>query len=342
MVQQVRLLLDEALRQDSIKLHFRMFGGGLFASLTPWTCPVLPWTDVGCIANRWRIFMVSLSLVTGMALVYATLGRIVTPAVGGTFGLIMGNGLTLYAISVFYLMMGLSLLGYLQGALILIAGRFAGFLSKLPMAGGRKTTVKKGFALLIILTAGLMFVLVGLYADFPNLTQSLAGSYSPVPQPSQEPKLAATTAFPSRAAEKPSEGKAPDFILASLDGTQVTLSSFKGKKGVVLVFFATWCVNCMKEVPEIKKFALAAQKENIEVLAINFKQRVVIVEKFQKSNNINYRILLDSDGAVAIGKYGIKGIPHVVGIDAKGEMIYRGEDLPVKKAEFMQSLNQGL
>lgn len=258
MVEQARLLLDKALRQDSIELcHFRTFGGGLFASVIPCTCALLPWTV------------------------------------------------------------------------------------KLPVAWGGKANVKKGVALLIIFTASLLSVVVGLHTNFPNLTQSPAGSYSPVPPPSREPRLAAAAVVPPRAAEK-AEGKAPDFILASLDGTQVALSSFRGKKGVVLVFFATWCVNCMKEVPEIKKFALEAQKENIEVLAINFKQRVDIVEKFHKSNNINYRILLDSDGAVATGKYGIKGIPHIIGIDAKGEMIYRGDDLPVKKAEFMQKLNQGL
>jgi cytochrome c biogenesis protein CcmG, thiol:disulfide interchange protein DsbE len=290
MVERVRLLLNEALRQDSIKRYFLMFGGGLFAPVTPCSCPVLPLT-VGHIGNkvgesRWEVFLLSLSL---------------------------------------------------------IAGTFAGFLSRLPKARVWMEGVKTRFALPIILTVTLLFVFVGQHTDFPDLTRMFAGSHSPAPQQTpQEPKLVAATALPPRATERTSETKAPDFTLPSLDGSQVTLSSFKGKKGVVLVFFATWCVNCMKEVPEIKKFALTAQKENIEVLAINFKQRADIVERFHKSHNINYRILLDADGAVAIGKYGIKGIPHIIGIDAKGEMIYRGEDLPVKKAEFIERLNQGL
>jgi peroxiredoxin len=204
---------------------------------------------------------------------------------------------------------------------------------------GTKSVNRKGLAFLVIFTASLLLIFFGQHNNPPNLPRILAGSYSPAPQ---EPKVLAATALPARAMEKSSEGKAPDFTLTSLDGSQVTLSSFKGKKGVVLAFFATWCVNCMKEVPEIKKFALMAQKENVEVLAINFKQRADIVERFQKSHSISYRILLDMDGAVALGKYGIKGIPHIIGIDAKGEMIYRGEDLPVKKTEFIEKLNQGL
>ena len=39
------------------------------------------------------------------------------------------------------------------------------------------------------------------------------------------------------------------------------------------MFFATWCVTCMKEVPEIKRFAETARKEKIEVSAVNYKQQ---------------------------------------------------------------------
>ena len=113
MIEQIQLLLEEAFRQDSLNLYFLMFGGGLIASLTPCMYPVLPLT-VGYIgnqagANRLRVFLLSLSLVTGLAVVYAVLGAIVAAA-GGTFGSIMGKGFVLYAIALFYLMMGLFLL----------------------------------------------------------------------------------------------------------------------------------------------------------------------------------------------------------------------------------------
>ena len=419
MVEQIQLLLVEAFRQDSLNLYFLMFGGGLIASLTPCMYPVLPLT-VGYIgaqagANRLRVFLLSLSLVTGLAVVYAVLGAIVAAA-GGTFGSIMGKGYVLYAIALFYLMMGLFLLdvfrlpnpqffsrlqaqsanrkgllgafviggvsglivgpctgpilaialgaialtlkdvqgaeyalqvvkggfllflfGFGQGALILITGMFTGFLSRLPKAGAWMETVKRGFALLIIIASSLLFVLVGQNTDFPSLTRLLAG---PLSAPVSVPILAVSTELqpPAEASGNP----APDFTLTSMEVSQVTLSSYKGEKGVVLVFFATWCVTCMKEVPEIKRFAETAQKEKIEVVGVNYKQKADIVERFYKSNKINYGILLDTDGTVTTVKYGIKGLPHIIGINAKGEIIYRGVALPEKKAEFIAQLKQGL
>lgn len=218
---------------------------------------------------------------------------------------------------------------FASGTQIPTAGKPAGFITR-PGAGGGMAKGKKGCVRWIILTASLWSVFGGQTTDFANPTRLHAASASPTGSAMATPRMP----------DKTSEGKAPDFTLASLEGSQVSLNGYKGKKGVVLVFFATWCVNCMKEVSEIKKFALAAQKENIEVLAINFKQRKDAVEKFQKANSINYRILLDTDGAVTLGKFGIRGLPHIIGIDMKGEMIFRGEDLPVNRTEFVQKLVQ--
>jgi cytochrome c-type biogenesis protein len=78
MIEQIQHLLEGAFRQDTVGLYFLMFSGGLFASVTPCTYPVLPLT-IGFIgnqagANRLRAFLLSLSLVTGLAAVYAVLG----------------------------------------------------------------------------------------------------------------------------------------------------------------------------------------------------------------------------------------------------------------------------
>ncbi len=416
MIEQIQLLLEEAFRQDTIGLYFLMFGGGLLASVTPCTYPVLPLT-VGYIGNqagtnRLNAFLLSLSLVTGLAAVYAVLGGIVA-AVGGTFGSIMGNGLFLYAVAMFYLIMGLFLLdvfhlptpqffsrlhaksansqgivgafviggvsglivgpctgpilaialaaialtlkdvqgvgyalqiakggvllflfGFGQGALILLAGTFTGFLMKLPKAGVWMETVKKGFALSIIAASSLLFVFVGQNTDFPSLTRFLA-SAEPSAESTQKPD-ASTELKPG--ATTPSSNTAADFTLPSLEGNPVTLSDYKGEKGVVLVFFATWCVNCMKELPEIKQFAEIAQKENVIVLGINFKQPEEIVKRFKESNQIKYGLLLDTEGKVTTGLFGIKGIPHIIGINAKAEVVFRGTALPDNKEEFIKNL----
>ena len=420
MIEQIQNLLAEAFRQDTVGLYFLMFGGGLFASVTPCTYPVLPLT-VGYIGNqagpnRLRAFLLSLFLVTGLATVYAVLGGIVA-AVGGTFGSIIGNGFVLYAIAMYYLIMGLFLLdvfhlptpeffsrlhartanskgilgafviggvsglivgpctgpilavalaaialtlqnahgvdyalqilkggillflfGFGQGALILLSGSFTGFILKLPKAGAWMEVVKKGFALSIIIAASLLFVFVGQNTDFPSLTRFLASSEPSAvsaqkPDASMKPKPEAVTAV--------SANPAPDFILPSLGGNTARLSDYKGKKGVVLVFFATWCVKCMKEVPEIKQFAETAKKKDVIVFGINYKQPEDIVKRFQESNQINYGILLDEEGKVTTKMFGIRGIPHIIGIDTKGEIVYRGMALPDNKFEFIKNLKPG-
>lgn len=421
MIEQIQHLLEEAFRQDTVGLYFLMFGGGLFASVTPCTYPVLPLT-VGYIGNqagtnRLSAFLLSLSLVTGLAAVYAILGAIVA-AVGGTFGSIMGNGLVLYAIAMYYLIMGLFLLdvfhlptpqffsrlhaksanskgilgafviggvsglivgpctgpilavalgaialtlknvhgmgyalqivkggvllflfGFGQGALILLAGIFTGFILKLPKAGAWMEVVKKGFALSIIIAASLFFVFVGQNTDFPSLTRFLASSE---PSAVEDPELKALSELNPRAITTPSANLAADFTLPSLEGNPITLSDYKGKKGVVLVFFATWCVNCVKEVPEVKQFAKIAQKENVIVFGIDYKQPEELVKRFKESNRIDYGILLDTEGMVTTGVFGIRGIPHIIGINTKGEVVYRGTALPDNKDEFIKNLKPGL
>jgi len=479
MIEQLQLLLKEAFGQNSIGLYFLMFGGGLFASVTPCTYPVLPLT-IGYIgnqagANRWSAFILSLSLVTGLAAVYAILGGIVA-AVGGAFGAIMGSGLVLYAIAMFYLIMGLFLLdvfhlptpgffsrlhaksanskgilgafviggvsglivgpctgpilavalgaialtlqnvhgvdyalqilkggillflfGFGQGALIILAGTFTGFIMRLPKAGTWLEVVKKGFALSIIIASSLLFVFVGQNTDFPRLTRFLASS-EPSTASTQKPDAstelkhgatttpsanlaadrtlstqkpdastelkhgATTTPLVNLAADRtlstqkpdastelkhgatttPSANLAADFTLPSLGSNPVTLSDYRGKKGVVLVFFATWCVNCMKELPEIKQFAEMAQKKNVIVFGIDYKQPEELVKRFKETEQIDYGILLDTEGDVTTDVFGIRGIPHIIGINTKGEVVYRGTALPDNKDKFIKILEQSL
>jgi peroxiredoxin len=108
--------------------------------------------------------------------------------------------------------------------------------------------------------------------------------------------------------------KAPDFELKTLDGKNVKLSDFKGKK-VILNFWATWCPPCKAEMPEMQKFYEEDHKD-IVLLAVNIDPQLD-VQKFVDEMSITFPIPLDEDDEVN-SVYQVISIPTTYFIDTKG------------------------
>src|SRR5215208_4226851 len=64
---------------------------------------------------------------------------------------------------------------------------------------------------------------------------------------------------------------APEFTLESADGRPIGLSEQRGKV-VLLNFWATWCVPCRSEMPEIESAYRANRDRGFEVLAVNVQE----------------------------------------------------------------------
>ena len=110
---------------------------------------------------------------------------------------------------------------------------------------------------------------------------------------------------------------APNFNLESLDGQKIELNHYQGKT-VLLVFGATWCPNCRKEVPELKEAAKRYKDKGLRVVYIDVQESGRKVRAFAKKYGIQYAVLLDPKGDVA-RKYHVHGIPLnlVIGPDRK-------------------------
>ncbi len=116
MIDSIQEMLSQALQTGSFAVYALVFLGGVLASFTPCTYPVLPLT-VGYIGNaaagrRSRGFLLSLALVLGLAVVYAIVG-VVFAALGLQMGLIWGNGWAVFAIAWFFILMSLMLVDVL-------------------------------------------------------------------------------------------------------------------------------------------------------------------------------------------------------------------------------------
>jgi peroxiredoxin len=133
------------------------------------------------------------------------------------------------------------------------------------------------------------------------------------------------------ATEKAEIGKAaPDFTLKDLDGHDVRLSSFKGKT-VVLEWWNPGCpfVKAAHTKGSLKDAAMRHTKEGVVWLAINSaapgKQGATVESNREsaKAYGVGNPILLDDTGSV--GKaYGATNTPHMMVIDPKGVLVYRG------------------
>jgi len=111
---------------------------------------------------------------------------------------------------------------------------------------------------------------------------------------------------------------APDFSLEKLGGGTISLAEYKGRKGVVLDFFATWCPNCRRDVPKLNSL-YEKYKDQIEVIGIDLHEDESTVRKFVEKYGVTFPVVIDS-GSVA-RNYGVRYTNFHVLIDKDGNAI---------------------
>ncbi|UTE77284.1 redoxin domain-containing protein [Rossellomorea sp. KS-H15a] len=114
--------------------------------------------------------------------------------------------------------------------------------------------------------------------------------------------------------------RAPDFTLTTLDGEEVKLSDYQGKK-VILNFWATWCPPCKAEMPHMEQYyEKNAKKESVEILAVNLTSQddgEKAVQQFVDGYELTFPILMDEKGDIG-DEYRAFTIPTTYMIDTNG------------------------
>ena len=110
-----------------------------------------------------------------------------------------------------------------------------------------------------------------------------------------------------------------DFKLIDLNGKEVSLSDYKGKK-VFLNFWASWCPPCISEMPDIEKLYNETKDSDLVILAVNLGEDKATVKDFSDTNKYNFKILLDTDQSVG-KQYNITAIPTSYFIDKEGNIV---------------------
>ena len=111
---------------------------------------------------------------------------------------------------------------------------------------------------------------------------------------------------------------APDFVLRRTDGTAVKLSDLRGKV-VYVNFWASWCLPCRKELPDIQAIYDEKRGEGLEVLAVNVKDDADTATGFFADRELSLPLLLDLTGSV-YDQYKLQGLPGSFFIDRDGRI----------------------
>ncbi|WP_448382722.1 peroxiredoxin family protein [Desulfosoma sp.] len=128
-----------------------------------------------------------------------------------------------------------------------------------------------------------------------------------------------------------------DFDLPSTDGQRVRLSDYRGKKPVLLYFWAIWCPSCQAVKPEVVKLRKQTREEQLEILAVNVGSGDSFerVQRYQNAHPMPVKVLYDGDGE-AMKVFEVRGVPLFVLVDKDGAIVYRDHQLPSDIRRFIQ------
>ncbi len=112
---------------------------------------------------------------------------------------------------------------------------------------------------------------------------------------------------------------APEFEAKRLNGSTFRLADYRGKKAVLIDFWATWCSPCIDEIPTIKRIAETYRDQGLEVVGVSLDHDEQALRDFVKEENLSYVQVFDKEKSDAIAKsYGVWGIPSVFLVNKNG------------------------
>lgn len=129
------------------------------------------------------------------------------------------------------------------------------------------------------------------------------------------------------AQKKQAEGiDAPVFTLNDLEGKPLSLTSLRGKY-VILDFWGSWCVWCIKGFPKMKEY-YAKYSGKFEILGVDCNDTEAKWREAVKKHELPWLHVYCPEGATILSDYGITGFPTkiIIGPDGKIVKTIVGED----------------
>ena len=147
--------------------------------------------------------------------------------------------------------------------------------------------------------------------------------------------LLAVVAFTMRqnAAGRPRVGQAaPDFTLQAFDGQTYRLAEMRGKV-VVINFWASWCVPCRQEAPDMENTWRQYKDQGVIFLGVGYADTEKEALAYIKEFNVTYANGPDLGTRISTA-YRITGVPETYIVDPAGRLTF-ARFYPMTQAELM-------
>ena len=118
--------------------------------------------------------------------------------------------------------------------------------------------------------------------------------------------------------------------------TFVAADRYKGRV-VVLDFWAGWCAECKRTVPQVQRLAAAFASEGLVVVGVNAGEKSADAATYAREFGIDYPIALDPDlvlsDQLAAGK-----LPLLVVVDRDGNIVHRAKQVDAETLRVIRKL----
>ena len=115
--------------------------------------------------------------------------------------------------------------------------------------------------------------------------------------------------------------EAHDFTVEINDGRIINLKDYH-HRFVLLNFWATWCVPCLKEMPDLEKAYQQMGSKKLIVLAVGMGEDKSTISRFAEKHEFTFPMVADSTLEIA-RLYGVESIPITYLINPEGIIIGR-------------------